>query len=127
MPVMKIVLQIAIRWAANALGLWIAGRLIGGVFHNDEIWTLLWAGLALSLINSILKPWLIMISLPFIVLSLGLFIIIINGFLVWLTSYVIQSFDLGAFEVTTFGSAVLAGLIIGLVNYVVTVFIDQRK
>ena len=127
MSVMKIALQIAIRWAANALGLWIAGRLLSGVVHGDEVWTLVWAGLALSLINSILKPWLIMISLPFIVLSLGLFIIIINGFLVWLTSYVIQTFDLGAFEVNTFGAAVLAGLIIGLVNYVVTVFIDQRK
>lgn len=124
---MKIAIRIAIRWLANVLGLWIAGRLIGGIEHDNEIWTLLWAGLALSVINTVIKPWLIMISLPAIVLSLGLFVIIINGFLVWLTSYIIQTFELGAFEVKTFGAAVLAGLIIGLVNYVVTVFIDQRE
>lgn len=123
---MKIALQIGLRWLATSLGLWIAGRLLGGVVHGGEIPTLLIAGLALSLINSVLKPWLVMLALPAIVLSLGLFIVVINGFLVWLTSFIVQSFDLGTFEVTTFMSAVLAGLIIGLVNYVVTILIEER-
>jgi len=123
---MKILFQLVFRWLANTLGLWIAGRLLSGVVHGNELDTLLVAGLALSLINSVLKPWLVMLALPAIVVSLGLFIIVINGFLVWLTSYIVQSFDLGTFEVLSFSSAVLAGLIIGLVNYVVTVFIEKR-
>lgn len=116
---MNWILRIILRWAANSLGLWIAGRLIGGIDIAENIEALLLAGLVLSVVNSFIKPFVVMLSLPAIVLSLGFFIVIVNGFMVWLAAYFVSSF-----EVASFGAAVLAGLVIGLVNYVVTMFLD---
>ena len=122
---MKLMFRVLIRWIANALGLWIAGRLIGGISHGDDLATILLAGLALSLINSIIKPFVLLLSLPALVFTLGLFIVVINGFMVWLTAELVDALGVGTFEVATFGSAVLAGLVIGLVNYLVTTFIER--
>jgi len=123
---MKITQKIVFRWIANALGIWIAGRLLGGFEHADAFWTIVWAGLALAIVNSFIKPLVVMFSLSAIVFSLGLFILLINGFMIWLTARIVQKFDIGTFELDDFGTAVLAGLIIGLVNYTVTVFIEKR-
>jgi len=123
---MQIAMKILLRWIASALGLWIAGRLLGGVVVDGAFWTLIWAGLALAIINSFIKPLVVMFSLSAIVFSLGLFILVINGFMVWLTARVVAKFDFGTFEIDDFGTAVLAGLIVGLVNYVVTMFIEKR-
>lgn len=117
--------KVGVRWVANALGLWIAGRLIGGVYHGDDFATIMLAGLALSLVNSVIKPFVLLLSLPALVFSLGLFIVMINGFMVWLTAEIVNGLNLGTFEVATFGAAVLAGLVIGLVNYTVTALIER--
>ena len=116
---MNWIYRILLRWSANSLGLWIAGRLIGGVDHGDSLAVIIIAGLVLSLVNTLIKPLVVILSLPAILLSLGLFVVIINGFMVWLAANFV-----GDFEVATFGAAVLAGLVIGLVNYVVTMFLD---
>ncbi len=109
------------RWAANTAGLWVASQLITSVKYGDDIWFLVVAGLILSVINVLIKPLLVLVSLPFIVLSLGLFIVVINGVLVWLVSVFY-----GPFIVDGFTSAVLAGLIIGLVNYISTIILDRK-
>lgn len=118
----NLIVRILIRWAANSFGLWIAGQLISSVSHNNDIAVLLIAGLVLSIINAIIKPIVVIFSLPFIVFSLGLFLIIINGFMVWIMSQLVDQF-----EVNGFGSAVLVGIIIGLVNYAVSTLLEDGK
>lgn len=83
---------------------------------------LLIAGLILSLVNALIKPILVLFSLPFIVLSLGIFTVVINGVLVWLVDALYAPFEVG-----TFYYAVLAGLVVGLVNYVLTILLDREK
>jgi putative membrane protein len=91
----------------------------GRISYNNELSAVIIAGFILAVINLILKPILVILSLPAVVLSLGLFMIIINGLLVLLACKLDH-----ALHVTSFGVAILAGMIIGLVNYLVSAIIE---
>lgn len=117
----KIIIRFIIRLASNTLALWIAAHAVSDISYREEWVVLLIASSILSVVNALLKPLLVMLSLPFIVLSLGLFTLIINGALVWLVGEIYGSFSIGSFS-----SAVLAGLIVGLVNYLVTIVLEKE-
>lgn len=109
-----------LRWFVCSLGLWIAaGFLDGRITFNGRLSIVIMAGLILAIINSIIKPIVVLLSLPAILFSLGLFMIIVNGLMVSLASALYKPF-----EVTSFGAAMLAGVIIGLVNYLVTTIVE---
>lgn len=111
-----------LRWLVCSLGLWIAaGILSKSITYNSELEVIIVAGLILALINAILKPILVILSLPVILLTLGLFMIIINGLTVYIASRLYT-----ALHVTNFGAAIVAGIIIGLVNYLVTAILEER-
>ncbi len=116
-----IIIRFIIRWASNTLALWIAANVVTDISYKEDWTVLLIASFILSVVNALLKPLLVMLSLPFIVLSLGLFTLIINGALVWLVGVIYGSFNTGSFS-----SAVLAGLIVGLVNYLVTIVLEKE-
>jgi len=78
------------------------------------------AGLVLALVNIVIKPIIVILSLPAILFSLGLFMIIINGLTVLLASKFYHGL-----KVTNFGAAILAGMVIGLVNYLVTTILEK--
>ncbi len=110
------------RWFVCSLGLWIAaGLLEGRVTYDSRLVVVIVAGLILAVINSIIKPIIIILSLPAILFSLGLFMIVINGLMVFLVSKLYPSL-----YVNNFGAAMLAGLCIGLVNYLVTTILEER-
>lgn len=112
-----------VRWLVCSLGLWISAAFLGShITYNGSLGVIIWAGFFLAIINAILKPILVIFSLPAILLTLGLFMIIINGFTVYLVSHIYTSL-----QVTSFWSAVLAGMIIGLVNYLVTAILENRE
>ena len=117
----ELIVRFLLRWVVNTAGLWMASQLIASVNYGEDIWFLLVAGLILSVINAMIKPLLVIVSLPFIVLSLGLFTVVVNGAIVWLVSAFYSPFTVGSFT-----NAVLAGLIIGLVNYVLTILLDRE-
>jgi len=98
-----------------------ATQFVASVDYGDNIWILVLSALLLSVINALLKPLLMVISLPFIALSLGLFTVVVNGALIWLVSVLV-----GPFTVGNFTGAVLAGLIIGLLNYILTIILDRE-
>ena len=77
------------------------------------------AGLVLALINTIIKPIVVLISLPVLIFSFGLFMIVINGLMVLLAS---KFYD--ELHVTNLFVAMLAGMIIGLVNYLVVTIVE---
>jgi len=113
--------RLILRWFVCSLGLWIAAGFLGGsITYNDKLSIIIVAGLVLALINTVIKPIVILLSLPAILFSLGLFMIVVNGFMVWLASYLYKPL-----EVTSFGAAMLAGVIIGLVNILVTAIIED--
>jgi putative membrane protein len=110
-----------IRWLVCSLGLWIAAGLLGQrVTYESRFIVIIIAGLILALVNAIIKPVVVILSLPAILFSLGLFMIVINGFMVFLVSKLYSPL-----HVTNFGAAMLAGMIIGLVNYLVTTILED--
>jgi len=111
-----------IRWAVNGFGLWLAGQLISEIRIDGKLGTILIAGLVLSLVNALIKPLVIILTLPAVLLSLGLFMIVINGFAVWLAGVFYDPLI-----IDSFGAAVLAGLIIGLLNYAQSILIEDKR
>lgn len=105
------------RWTFCSLGLWIAVRLFGTIDTDNvsaTVATFLLAGLIFSVANAILKPILTILSLPFVLVTLGLFMLIVNGFLVWLTIQLAPNLTM------TFGSAIISGIVLSLVNYLIS-------
>lgn len=117
----RIILRFLLRWFVCSLGLWIAaGFLNGGITFQGQTSIILIAGLVLAIINTLIKPFVVLLSLPAILFSLGLFMIIVNGLMVMLASYFFEPL-----QVSSFGAAMLTGVIIGIVNYLVTAIVEE--
>ncbi len=113
-----------IRLALNGLGLWIAVRLLGSGYDNIDVtagfWGFMFAALIFTIVNSLLKPLLVIVSLPAILLTLGLFTLIVNGVLVYI------SLALAPGIAMSFGNSIITGIILSLVNYIVSAAIEIR-
>jgi len=113
-----------IRWILNSFGLWIAVSIFGTGYDNAEFITgagpFLVAGLIFSVVNSILRPITIILSLPAILLTLGLFTLIVNGLMVYI------SLKLAPGLTMTFWNSVLTGIVLSLVNYIVSSALELR-
>ena len=112
-----------VRWLVCSFGIWIAAALIGtsNIAYQSAA-ALVIAGFILAVINSFIKPIVVILSLPAILFSLGLFMLIINGLMVLLVSQVYSPL-----HVQSFGAAIVAGMVIGLVNYLVTTALDAQR
>jgi putative membrane protein len=86
---------------------------LSGVSYGDQWWTLLIAGAVFTLVNAFVKPILTVLSIPFIVVTLGLFYFLINILMLYLTDWIVPDF-----EIETFWWGVLAAIIVGVVNWV---------
>lgn len=111
-----------VRWLVCSLGLWIAAGLLGdSITYESRFRVIVIAGLVLALINMIIRPILVIFSLPAILFTLGLFMIIINGATVYLASKFYHPL-----HVQNFWAAIFAGMVIGLVNYLVTAILEAE-
>ncbi len=111
-----------IRWFVCSLGLWIAAALLGDkINYGESSGVIIISGLILALVNAIIKPLVILLSLPAILFSLGLFMIVINGLMVMLVSKLYSPL-----HVTNFAAAMIGGMVIGLVNYLVTTILEDK-
>ncbi|MFI5271349.1 MAG: phage holin family protein [Candidatus Saccharimonadales bacterium] len=110
-----------LRWFVCSLGLWISAALLSSsITFSSQFGVIVISGFILALINTVLKPFLVFLSIPALLLSLGLFMLIINGFTVYLVSKLYHSL-----HITNFWAAVFAGMVIGLVNYLVTAIVED--
>jgi putative membrane protein len=113
-----------VRWILNSIGLWIAVRIFGTGYSDADLtanaWVFLSAGLIFSVINSILRPIVIILSLPAILLTLGLFMIIVNGLMVYVSLKLAPGLSM------TFWNSVLTGIVLSLVNYIVSSALDLQ-
>lgn len=114
--------KFTVRWLVSSLGLWIAaGLLHGAIDYQNRLSVILVGGAILALVNAVIQPILVIISVPAILLTLGLFMLIINGATVYLASKLYAPL-----HIMSFGVAIVTGFIIGLVNYLVTAILETR-
>jgi putative membrane protein len=112
-----------VRWAFNVVALFIASWLLSGIGYGDQWWTLLIAGAVFTVVNAFVKPILTILSIPFIVVTLGIFYFLINILMLYLTDWIVPDF-----EIKTFWWAVLGSIIVSLVNWVLHLaFGDPRE
>ena len=113
-----------IRWTLNSLGIWVAVRLFGSGLESVEpvatASAFVLAGLIFSIVNSVLRPIVTILALPAILLTLGLFMLVVNGLMVYI------SLKLAPGLAMSFWNSVLAGIILSLVNYIVSVLFEVR-
>ena len=108
-----------IRWFTNTAALWFCATVLNLVSDQTSPWGYFIAGFIFSLLNAVIKPILVIFTLPAIALSLGFFIVIINGFVVFLTNLIYKPLN-----IETFWAAAIVGIVIGLLNYIVTISAD---
>lgn len=109
------------RWAVSSLGLGFAAWVLGDNLNiQNSLGVMLIAGLLLAAVNTIVKPLVVFITLPALLVTLGLFMIVINGLMVLLASKLYPGL-----EVSNFGFAMLAGMLIGLVNYLLVTIVEK--
>jgi putative membrane protein len=102
---------LAIRWAFNAAALFVAAWLLSGVSYGDSWWTLLLAAIVFTIVNALVKPVLAVLSIPFIIVTLGIFYFLLNVLMLYVTDWIVNDF-----EIKTFWWGCLAAIVVSIVN-----------
>lgn len=105
-------MSLIIKWLLSALAVIITAYIVPGILIAS-FWTALWVSLFLGIVNAVIKPFLIFLTLPINILTLGLFTFVINALMVLFTSSIVKGF-----EVEGFLSALLFSIVLSLVAYV---------
>jgi putative membrane protein len=118
-----------LRWVINAIALYLAVLLLPGIDLGSGLVSILWLALIFGLINALFRPLLQFLTCPLIILTLGLFTLVINTFLFWLTSVIGQSFGLELIiNDPVWWNAFLGGLIVTIVSVAMTMLLkDELK
>ncbi|MHB1296425.1 MAG: phage holin family protein [Anaerolineae bacterium] len=112
--------KLLLRWIINAVAVYAAMRLVQGISAADGVAVYLWMALILGLVNALIAPILKLLTCPLILLTLGLFTLVINALMLWLAASIAQALGVG-FYVADFGSALLGAIIIGVVSFALSV------
>ena len=101
----------AIRWVSNVIALFVAAWILSGITYGDQWWTLFIAAAVFTFVNMWVKPLLTVLSIPFIIFTLGLFYLLINVLMLYVIDWVVPDF-----EIRTFWWGALAAIIVSIVN-----------
>jgi putative membrane protein len=113
-----------VTWLFNIAAIWVAAKLLDGIGYSNDEWILVIAALVFTLANIFVKPLVILFTLPLVILTLGLALFFVNLLMLYLTSWVVDDF-----KVDSFGAAIVATIIIWLVNTVLEAVFsrDERE
>lgn len=107
-------LRALVQIVLNGVAILLVARIVPGIEYQGDFWYLLLTGLVVGGINLLVRPLVVLLSLPFIVLTLGLFFIVINGALLYLAAWILDGLTIeGCFP------AILGGLVMALFNWII--------
>ena len=116
--------RLLLRWLINAVALYVAAELVPGIQTDGGWQVLLLMALIFGLVNALVRPILKFLTCPLIMLTLGLFTLVINALMLQLASWLGRQLDLG-FYVKNFWAAILGALVISVVSFVLTMLIGD--
>ena len=108
-----------LRVVVNALAIMLAASVLPGI-EVDGLIPALAAGVLLGLVNAFVRPVLLILTLPITLLTLGLFLFVLNGFCFWLVAWLVKGF-----HVAGFGWALLGSLVVSVVSWIVTALVSD--
>ena len=112
-------LRFILQGLAGALGFWIAAHIVPGV-HATSALALIEAGLLLGVINALVRPLLILLTLPLTIITLGFFLLVVNAITVWLTTRLIHGVHIHGFS-----SLILTVVVLGVTSILAGGLINQ--
>jgi putative membrane protein len=112
----------AFRWLSSVVALFVAAWIVPGVGYGDDFWVLFLAGLVFTTVNVFIRPVVILLAIPALVLTLGLALILVNTFMLYLTDWIVPSFETGSFW-STLGAA----LIVSIVNLIIDAVLKPEQ
>ena len=116
-----------LRWAINAIALYLAVLILPGIDLRSDLVSILWLALIFGLVNALFRPLIQILTCPLIILTLGLFTLVINTFLFWLTSVIGQSYGFGlTINDPVWWNAFLGGLVVSIVSVVMTMILKDE-
>lgn len=113
--------RILFSWLVNFLGLWLAASLFSGISYNEQLLVLIIASIIFGVVNALVRPLIMILSLPAILLTFGLFTLVVNTAMLYITSFFYPKF-----QVKSIWSAIGAVIILWIVNYLMTDLIGDR-
>jgi len=114
-------MYILLRWFLNTLTLIAVTYIVPGI-SVESFWTALMAALFLGLVNAVIRPILLVLTLPINLLTLGLFTLVINALMFWFVSSFVKGF-----EITSFGAAFWGALAFLLIAWIINIFAEKGK
>lgn len=120
-------MKLLVRWAVSSFSLFAASWMVPGI-HVAETGWVVYAIMAviLGLVNAFIRPLMKILTCPLIVLTLGLFTLIINGLALWIAAALANNFFGVGFYIDNFGSAFLGALIVSIVSIILTTFVWEE-
>jgi putative membrane protein len=103
--------RFAFSWLSNVVAIWVATLAFDGITYGDRFWVLLLAGLVFGIVNLVVRPIVILLALPAVIITLGIALLFVNALMLYLTDLIVPDF-----EVQGFWTAVGGALIVWLVN-----------
>jgi putative membrane protein len=122
-------MSIVVSLLINAAALWVATEVVDGISFTGTVPTLLGVALVFGVLNVVVRPILKLLTFPFLILTLGLFIFILNAVMLLLTSAASNALGLG-FHVEGFVPALIGALVVSIISYGLSLFVgvgDDKK
>ncbi|WP_338768543.1 phage holin family protein [Nocardia vulneris] len=126
-------MQLLIRLIINAVAIWLAAAWVDKINivspaengNGGKIIVLIAVALVFTVVNALVKPIVKLLSLPLVIVTLGLFLLVINALMLWLTAKITETTDYGL-RVDGFWAAVIGGIIVSLVNWVLGILVPDN-
>jgi putative membrane protein len=114
------------RLLINASALWVATQIVPGISFTGDWRRLLIVALVFGVLNACVRPVLMILSIPLLILTLGLFTLVLNAFMLWITSEASEVLGL-SFHVDGFWAAFLGSLVVSLVSFALSMFVTSEQ
>jgi putative membrane protein len=115
-----------IRLIVNAAALWVATRVVSGVTYMGDWLPFFGAAIVFGFVNAFIRPFAKILAFPLIILTLGLFSLVVNGLMLWLTSQLSDALGLG-FHVSGFWAAFWGALVVSIVSTVLSMMVSEDE
>jgi putative membrane protein len=115
-------MRLLFAWLSNVVALFVAAWIVPGMGYGDDFWVLFIAALVFTIVNWLVRPIVILLALPAVILTLGFALILINTFMLYITDWIVPSFETGSFWAT-----LLAAIIVSIVNLLLSLLLKPDE
>lgn len=114
-------INLLLRVVINAVALWVAAQIVDGISLSDNMGSILFVAVVFGLVNAFIRPFVLLLSLPFLILTLGLFTLVVNTAMLGLTAWLTDSL-----RIDGFWSAFLGAIVISIISWVLSLFLPDE-